>query len=358
MKHIFLFLSLLLLYSLSNAQLISVTEGAVLNGFTLSETSGLMRFNQSIYVHNDSGGETALYAIDTLSGDVGSATFLNNATNVDWEDITRDDSYTYVGDFGNNLGNRTDLKIYKLSNDNLDQVTGIFEVIEFSYPEQSDFSEQLFTTNFDAEALVSWGDDLLLFTKNWGNQKTNVYRIPKIAGVHEAELLTEIEVDGFITGACYDPLGDYSILTGYTILEPFVFIIPEGDLFSEDMSRVSYAVEGGFQIEAIEQLEQNRFILTREGEGETIPRLFYLEVDWSDSILATSNEFVSAYPNPSQNIVHIGAPLSRWELHSDRGDLLMSGVEQVVSLAELPKGVYLLRINVKGGVMTHRLVKE
>ncbi|MGB0424767.1 MAG: T9SS type A sorting domain-containing protein, partial [Flavobacteriales bacterium] len=253
---------------------------------------------------------------------------------------------------------RTDLKIYKLANSNLNEVTGIPEVIEFSYPEQVDFSEQMFSTNFDCEALLSWGDDLLIFTKNWGNQMTSVYRIPKTPGTYEAELLTEIDVNGFITGACYDPIGDYIVLTGYTILEPFVFIIPEGDLTGENMSRLTYEVEGGFQIEAIEQLEQNKFILSREGEGIAVPRLFYLDVDWVDSVDETEQIKSLAYPNPSQDIVHISLPLSRWELHDDQGKLVLKGSGADVDLSSLNTGMYLLKVEVDGGTITHRLLRE
>ena len=163
MKQISLFLVLIIAAFSMSSQQITVTDGAILNGFLFSETSGLMRLDNQIFTHNDSAGETAFYTIDTLSGNIIETTYLNESTNVDWEDITRDDEHTYVGDFGNNLGNRTDLKIYKLANTNLNEVTGIPEVIEFSYPEQVDFSEQMFSTNYDCEALISWGDDLLVF---------------------------------------------------------------------------------------------------------------------------------------------------------------------------------------------------
>ena len=187
---------------------------------------------------------------------------------------------------------------------------------------------------------------------------TSVYRIPKTPGTYEAELLTEIDVNGYITGACYDPLGDYIILTGYTILEPFVFIIPEGDLGGENMSRLTYEVEGGFQIEAIEQLEQNKFILSREGEGIAVPRLFYIDVDWADSIGENEGAQQLAYPNPSQDLVHISIPLSRWKLHDYQGKLVLEGRSPEVDISSLSKGVYLLHVEISGGTVMHRLVKE
>ena len=39
---------------------------------------------------------------------------VNKEENVDWEDITQDETHIYIADFGNNNGNRTDLKIYKI----------------------------------------------------------------------------------------------------------------------------------------------------------------------------------------------------------------------------------------------------
>ncbi|WP_240743145.1 hypothetical protein, partial [Ilyomonas limi] len=81
----------------------------------LNETSGLLWWNNQVWTHNDSGGEPALYAVDSSTGKIIRKVTVSNATNIDWEDLAQDDNYIYIGDFGNNAqGNRNDLKIYKV----------------------------------------------------------------------------------------------------------------------------------------------------------------------------------------------------------------------------------------------------
>ncbi len=80
----------------------------------IAETSGLVFFDNRLITHNDSGGMNALYEINTGTGNISRTVTIQNATNVDWEDICTDNDYIYIGDFGNNNGNRTNLKIYKV----------------------------------------------------------------------------------------------------------------------------------------------------------------------------------------------------------------------------------------------------
>ena len=78
----------------------------------VDETSGLFFYGGKLWTHNDSGGEPILYALDTSTFDVDQRVTLSNANNVDWEDVCFDGSTVFVGDFGNNMGARDDLKIY------------------------------------------------------------------------------------------------------------------------------------------------------------------------------------------------------------------------------------------------------
>lgn len=80
----------------------------------VKETSGLLFFKGKIITHNDSGDSANLYELDSLNGNLLRTINITNATNVDWEDIAEDNTHIYIGDFGNNNGNRTDLKIYKI----------------------------------------------------------------------------------------------------------------------------------------------------------------------------------------------------------------------------------------------------
>jgi len=68
------------------------------------ESSGAIIFNNRLITHNDSGGENKLFEVDLTTQQVARTVTISNATNIDWEDITQDDTFIYIGDFGNNNG--------------------------------------------------------------------------------------------------------------------------------------------------------------------------------------------------------------------------------------------------------------
>lgn len=168
MKNIFiLFVTCVSIYN-SFSQTISVTDKFNLP-VTIEETSGLIFFNNRLITHNDSGNTAQLFELDTISGAINRTVTVSNATNVDWEDIAQDDSYIYVGDFGNNNGNRTDLKIYRISKTDYEASTSVIaDIINFSYADQIDFTSNPNNTNWDAEGLVVWGELLICFFKKLG----------------------------------------------------------------------------------------------------------------------------------------------------------------------------------------------
>ena len=78
----------------------------------VKETSGLFFHNGRLWTHNDSGGKPILYALDTMTFEVVQKVTLSNVKNNDWEDVSSDGENVFVGDFGNNKGNRKNLRIY------------------------------------------------------------------------------------------------------------------------------------------------------------------------------------------------------------------------------------------------------
>ncbi|WP_323028087.1 hypothetical protein [Gelidibacter japonicus] len=226
----------------------------------LDETSGLLFYNNTLITHTDSGGQAELYEINATTGAVTRTVDITNATNVDWEDIAQDAAYIYIGDIGNNSGNRTDLKIYKISKSDYDTSDGkvTAEIISYSYADQLDFTPSPNMTNWDAEGLISYGDRLLIFTKNWVDLKTNVYAIPKTSGTHSAVLVSSYNTNGLITGADSSPDEKVIYLIGYSTSEaPFMYTIhdiPENslDIFSGKISdKIVDIVSLGYQVEGI-----------------------------------------------------------------------------------------------------------
>src|SRR5690606_7356900 len=208
---------------------------------TINESSGLLSLNGKLITHNDSGGEPRLYEIESLTGNVVRAVTILNAVNTDWEDIAADDTYIYIGDFGNNNGTRTDLKVYRiLQNDFFESVNdeATAEIISFHYSDQTDFTSSPFSTNYDAEAFIAYQDSLYIFTKNWSDNHTNVYALSKQPGNYALVRGASIDVGGMITGADFNENFGKLILCGYTLVSPFVFLFsafPEGQFFEGEM---------------------------------------------------------------------------------------------------------------------------
>jgi hypothetical protein len=203
----------------------------------LSETSGLLFIEEKLYTFNDSGGEAALYEIDLATLEVKRTIAVANATNVDWEAISHDDSYVYIGDIGNNVGVRNDLVVYRVpltALNNTDAVTA--EAISFSYADQTNFEDNG-NSDWDAESLIVLDEELIIFTKQWQSLGTVAYTLPKTPGAYVAQRITGISDLGLITDASYDDSTGKLILLGYSsFLSPFVIgfnAINTSELFNE-----------------------------------------------------------------------------------------------------------------------------
>ena len=182
----------------------------------LNETSGLVNLDGEIWTHTDNGGESELYQINLNDGSIIRTVKVHQANNIDWEDIACDDTYVYIGDFGNNDGSRTNLKVYRVSRVDIASSNDVdAEKIHFSYSDQTTFEPNYHYTNFDCEALTCHQDKLYLFTKNWIDNQTKVYELSNEPGTYIAEYLAAFDVNCLITGAEMIPSLNTLLLTGY-----------------------------------------------------------------------------------------------------------------------------------------------
>ncbi len=235
---------------------------------TVSETSGIINFDGRVITHNDSGGNPNLYEIDVSNGKIIRTVVIANAKNVDMEDISQDENYIYLCDIGNNSNTRKDQTIYKVSkSDYLNKIEVIAEKIEISYSDQIDFTKSSRTTNFDAEAVISIGNSLFIFTKNWGDLKTSVYKVPKEKGVYRLEKIDTYNIDGLITGADYSKNKNAIMLTGYNNFIPFIVKITN---FSNEnpldgkIEKKEISVSGSIQIEGIAANPDGSYYMSAE----------------------------------------------------------------------------------------------
>ncbi len=183
----------------------------------VNESSGLAPQQPGIglrtfLTHNDSGGRSTLFAVDSLGRLRG--TYDLPVPNRDWEDLAHDPTgHIYVGDFGNNANQRRDLAIYRLRL--TDGPPYVVDTIRFRYPDQTDFPPPRQRANFDCEAFCWAHDSLYLFSKNRGEGPVVMYGLPAAPGTYVATRLDSLPLRGMVTGADISPDGRKLVLLTY-----------------------------------------------------------------------------------------------------------------------------------------------
>lgn len=191
----------------------------------LKEISGIAYSNNLIYTIEDSGNKNEVVVIDS-SGTIKRTITINNVNNIDWEDVTLDNTGNlYIGDFGNNDNTRKDLAIYKINKLDLrsEKVDASYK-ISFDYPEQTEFPPKKKDLMFDVEAFFEYHNYFYLFTKNRSRDfdgTSYIYKIPNIAGHHHAQLIkTIITCTDYqtcaITSAAISPNGSKFVLLSHS----------------------------------------------------------------------------------------------------------------------------------------------
>lgn len=332
----------------------------------LEETSGLIFYNNKLITHNDSGNSANLYELDTITETIARTIVISNATNRDWEDIDQDDDYIYIGDFGNNNGDRTDLKIYRVEKlSYLNNTTVSAEVINFSYEDQTDFTVNN-QTNFNAEAMVIYNDNILIFTKNHGDLKTNAYIFPKTIGTHTAIKIGTYNVSGLITGATFNTFDNSFFLTGYgTFLQPFLVYLGnfvgnsifDGTVIKTDITTI---IGQGSQLEGITNLGNERYFLSREKFQTLTPKVYAFSSLYALDIDDYSKKEVTIYPNPFINYLKINTvnTINKIEILDVNGRKLKVNImaDNKIELIDMSSGVYFLKVYLDNKKMINKKI--
>ena len=226
----------------------------------ISEGSGLVAWNKQIWTHNDSGGPARIFALDTIESKVIKRLDLSGIHNDDWEDITQDDNFLYIGNFGNNAGTRKRLQIYRLNKEALLQNDVKIDSISFVWPEINDFGKQT-QLNFDCEAMVIMNDSLFLFTKEWKERRcSRIFKIPASPGNHIAGYVATLKTRLLVTGASYSAVKKRIVLCGYNLLlkpKLLVISIPDSGNLKD--------VDKGLNIRVKKRLKQIEGITSFDG---------------------------------------------------------------------------------------------
>ena len=266
----FMFLSSTLLFSQENIEALSILPNEV------SETSGLIFHNGKLITHNDSGNTAQLFEIDTVSYEIIRTVTITNAENRDWEDLAQDNEYIYIGDFGNNVGTRTDLAIYRINKQDYDQSNTVSaERIDFAYEDQTDFADTG-NSDWDAEAFFIFENQLIILTKQWKSRGTVAYSIPKNPGQYSATKLDTYNIEGLVTGATFNLLSNELFLIGYsTTLSPFAARVTEvsnNSIFSGIVTKTNLGI-GLAQVEAITYSDIDTYFVSSELFTRTVPAI-------------------------------------------------------------------------------------
>lgn len=224
----------------------------------IDEISGIVRsrWQENVWwVHNDSGDEPRIFAIDSTgsvhvapwhAGDYAAGAGadsndkplwpgvqLGAAAHIDYEDIAVEDSTLYLGDIGNNGNARRDLGIYVIREPfYYDRRTRPIQHLPIRYPDQETFPAQEW--HYDAEALFVDDGTLYVLTKHRKGQQINtpqegtkLYRLDT-EHPHRVNTLTLVDRHDTIpppTAAALSPSGDRLAVLGYASV--WIFPRPE-----------------------------------------------------------------------------------------------------------------------------------
>lgn len=203
----------------------------------LKEVSGLAASRRSgnvFWVHNDSGDEPRLFAVDS-SGRVLAVVTLASAVNEDWEDIASATvngvPYLYVGDTGDNGAARSSVTVYRIVEPVVDsswsgrELTIPAEHMTLTYPDGAR----------DCEALaVDAAGEVLYLVEKTGNERCGVYRATWKAGASPRMLERagdfhvphSISFFRLVTAADYSADGRVLLLRTYAALHEYAATAP------------------------------------------------------------------------------------------------------------------------------------
>lgn len=237
------------------------------------ETSGIIFWNDRFWLINDAGPRN-MYGLRFDDVENIETVPLGDVPKRDWEEITQDDSHIYIGDFGNNYGSSTSLRILRFTKESILDGDPEMEVINFTYSDQHDLrSPGSNRTDFDCEAFLVRGDSIFLFTKQWTSEQTSMYLLPNEPGDHVAQLQQTYDVQGLVTGSVYLEDMDLLVFTGYSSdMAPFLYLFYdfEGvDFFGGNRRKVGLNLPGNFlgrghQVEAVTTLDGLTYYITNE----------------------------------------------------------------------------------------------
>ncbi len=331
---------------------------------TLNEISGIIKLtNTSFWCHNDGGNAAFLYELDEL-GNITDSIFLDSINNVDFEDITKDQSNNiYIADVGNNNFNRTNLVIYKINDPtSLVKDSVVPQKIFISYLDQTTFPDT--NQNVDCEAIIHYNNFLYLFTKNWsGSNMTKVYKVPDTAGSYILSPIDSMVFNGFITGA--DILNDTLAILQMGAIDLF-HSFNQDNFFQGTKETFSFALS---QKEGVCFINNNCLYITQENHNFfPDPKLFSLKLSLANIKENTATKDIRVFPNPASNTLKIAtknnnktSQLTSISIIDALGNIISKNRGYnitSINIQQLLVGTYTIRVSSAGKTINKTFIKQ
>jgi hypothetical protein len=259
----------------------------------LAEISGLVpsRTAKGVWwVHNDSGDQPHLYAINS-KGQLLAKFLVSGAKAVDWEDLASGPGpdgkpALYIADTGNNSLSRSELTLYRVAEPNLSKVsasgavtgeTGSAEAFPFRYPDGKHDAEALFVDPQSGRPYLvtkKMAPPCAVYRFPLPLQPSKTVTLEKVTG----RAVKEIAQLALVTGAATSPDGKRVVIrTYFTALEltrptgafeaifnsePQPIKIP----LEQQGEAISYTADGKALVTTSEKVPAPLYQLTRTGK--------------------------------------------------------------------------------------------
>ena len=250
----------------------------------LAETSGVAAsstYPGTFWVHNDSGSEAAVFAVDS-TGRVLARVRVDGATNRDWEDIATgpcepgdSSACLFIGEIGDNSEHYPHVAVYRIPEPDpaTDSVSRPAEIFRFRYHDGPRDAESVFVTDTGIH-IVSKGrsGEIGLF------RLAPPYRPGATVDLTRVQRLAPppTSMSAQITAAAADPAGQLVVIRSYAGLRFFRF---EADTLRPHGRPANVVAPTQMQGEGVDFLDGTRLVVTSEAQASRPPSLALLTCD-------------------------------------------------------------------------------
>jgi len=323
----------------------------------IAEISGSIWVDGTLWVLADGGNAAKLYSIDTATGSIKDSTTFQNASNIDWEELTLNNTSVFIGDFGNNRGQRRNLRVFRFDRLQLGQQDVFCDTISFSYAEQTDFANNPFTI-YDCEAMIAFEDSLILFSKSWADLACRVYAIPTKPGSYTTRYLQTLQPGKLVTGACTFSNKVVLCCYGYNgQFQPGLTVLDIGTtpLF-ENAKNLGIGLSHAVQLESIAHIDSTALYLTAEASNNSEATLYLhqektLTMRHLDESETTT---LQVYPNPASEVLHLSKPFHGCAavIYNTLGvqEFRCRDMGEGIPIGTLASGVYIIKTETTAGI--------